>query len=412
MLSAWILTRLLAVALLVAFEAAMGASGDVVYFGRALSDVGRDGLAMTLVEYPLPAVAVLELPRLMATALGSATLYPWMMLLAMLAVDAAFTVVLVRSKSSGRDAAVGVWLWTVPLLGGLCLMRFDLVVGVLVALAMLLLARRPAVASATLAIATAIKLWPVILLPAFVAATRRRGRFLVPFAVLGLAFAVSSVVVAGWGRLLSPLRYQVDRGLQVESLSATPVVIAWLFHPAGWDMHLEFKAVEVFGPLVNSLLVVSTVLSAMLVAGLLVMWWRALRKPEPLDPKALVWLSLAAVSGYTACSKVFSPQYLLWLLPMVAVGLLLDPSQALRRWARWLLVAAGLSHVVYPWVYRHLVFHAWESAPAVTLLVVRNALVVGLFVVAARQAWRATGTLAAAAEPDRAQAITSPEPSV
>jgi uncharacterized membrane protein len=391
-LTAWILTRLLTVGVLVGVEAAMGTSGDVLYFGRTLSHVARDGLGHTLVEYPLLAVAVIALPRLMALLAGSVALYPWMMLLVMLVVDAAFTVVLVRQRSSGRDSAVRVWLWAVPLLGGLCLMRFDLVVGVVVALAMLLLARRPQAASATLAVATALKLWPVILLPAFVAATRRRGWFLVPYVTVGLAVAVASVAVAGWPRLFSPLRYQVDRGLQVESVSASPVMAGWLVHPASWDMRLEFKAVEVFGPLVDAMLLVSTVLSALLVAGLLALWWRALRQTEPLAPGAVVWVCLASVSGYTVCSKVFSPQYLLWLLPMVAVGLVLDAGPALRLWARWLLVTAGVSHVVYPLLYRYLVIHDWQSAPAVALLIVRNALMVGLFVAAAVAAWRATGS--------------------
>jgi hypothetical protein len=389
-LTAWILTRLLTVALLLAFEAGMGASGDVLYFARALSHVGRVGLAHTLVEYPLPAVAVIGLPRLMAAAAGSVALYTWMMLLVMLAVDAAFTVVLDRQRTPGREPAIRVWLWAVPLLGGLCLMRFDLVVGVVVAVAMLLLASRPRAASATLAVATALKLWPVILLPAFAAATPRRVRFLWPFLAVGLVVAGACVAVAGWGRLLSPLRYQVDRGLQVESVSASPVMLGWLFHPSGWDMHLRFKAVEVFGPLVSSMLAVSTVLTALVLAGLVAVWWRVLRQPGTLAPGALVWVSLASVSGYMVCSKVFSPQYLLWLLPMVAVGLVLDPSRALRVWARWLLVAAGVSHVVYPLLYRYLVVHGWQSGVVVPLLLLRNSLVLVLFVVAAREAWRAT----------------------
>jgi hypothetical protein len=406
-LTAWVLTRLLTVALLVGLEAQLGTAGDVLYFGRTLSHVARDGLAHTLVEYPLPAVGVIALPRVMAAAAGSVSLYPWMMLLVMLVVDAAFTVVLVRQRSSGRDAAVRLWLWAVPLLGGLCLMRFDLVVGVVVALAMLLLARRPGAASATLAVATALKLWPVILLPAFVAATRRRVRFLVPYAVVGLFFAGVCVAMAGWGRLFSPLHYQVDRGLQIESVSATPIMIGWLFHPSSWDMRLEFKAVEVFGPGVSSLLVVSTALTAVLVAGLLAIWWRVLRQPTVLGPRALVWVCLASVSGYTVSSKVFSPQYLLWLLTMVAVGLLLDSSPALRSWARWLLVTAGLSHVVYPLLYRYLVIHDWPSGVAVPLLVLRNALMVVLFVVAAREAWRATGGAEPTPDHTRADATGS-----
>jgi hypothetical protein len=403
-----VLTRLLTVALLIVFEAGMGTSGDVLYFGRSLSHVARDGLGHTLVEYPLPAVGVIALPRLLAVLAGSLALYPWMMLLLMLVVDAAFTTVLARQPGPGRAAALRVWLLAVPLLGGLCLMRFDLVVGVLVALAMMLLATRPRAASATLAVATALKLWPVILLPAFVASTRRRMRFLVPFAAVGVVISVACLAVAGWGRLFSPLQYQVDRGLQIESVTASPVMVGWLFHPSGWDMHLKFKAVEVFGPLVSSMLVVSTVLSALLLAGLVAVWWRALRRPTPLGPGAVVWVCLAAVSGYTVSSKVFSPQYLLWLLPMVAVGLLLEDSATLRAWAWLLLAAAGVSHVVYPLLYRYLVIHSWQSVMVVPLLVARNGLIVVLFVVAAREAWRATGAVAAAADMSSRQATTTP----
>jgi hypothetical protein len=92
---------------------------------------------------------------------------------------------------------------------------------------------------------------------------------------------------------------------------------------------------------------------------------------------------------------------------MVAVGLLLDPTPALRRWARWLLAAAGVSHVVYPLFYRYLVIHDWQSGVAVPLLVLRNALIVVLFVVAAREAWRATRAVRSPAG-DRSQVTTGP----
>jgi hypothetical protein len=216
----WVLTRLFTVVLLLSYEQYRGVIGDVNHYAHGLAHLPAHGLAHTLVEYPVPAVGLVSVPWLLGG--GSADVYPLMFLLSALAVDAAFTVVLVRRPGRGTRDAVLLWLATAPLLGGLILMRFDLLAGVLVAVAILVAVERPRLASVMVALATAIKLWPVILLPSFVAATRRRRDAFVPFAVVGVVLAGAGVLLAGWDRLVSPLTYQQDRGLQIESLAAAP----------------------------------------------------------------------------------------------------------------------------------------------------------------------------------------------
>ncbi|NUR08904.1 MAG: hypothetical protein HOQ45_18105 [Nocardioidaceae bacterium] len=386
---AWVLTRALTLVLLFAFEGARGVAGDITYFSQALQAVPDVGLAHTLVEDPLPAVGVVAVPMGLAALAGSTGLYAVLLVLSALVVDGLFTGLLQRVSGSSRRPLV-VWLLAAPLLGGLSLARLDLLVGVLAAVGLLAAAPRPRVAAAAVTVATALKLWPVLLLPGIVAASRRRVGSVVVVGVTGLVLAAATLVLAGWGRLVSPLSYQGERGLHVESVPATPAMLGWAVHPGGWRVeYADSRAFEVTGPAVSLSLLLSTLLTMGLAAGFVLLLARIWRGGV-LAAEGLVWTSLAAVCAFLATAKVFSPQYLLWLLPMAAAGLALVRSRALDRWSTLLLVATGLTHLVYPVCYRGLVEHGWQTAVAVPALATRNVLLVLLLVVAVRAAWRAT----------------------
>jgi hypothetical protein len=241
------------------------------------------------------------------------------------------------------------------------------------------------------AVATAVKLWPVLALPALLGGVRHRLRASgwVVVVVGGLAFL--GVAAAGWARLLSPLVYEARRGLQVEAVWATPAIVEWALDADGLKTHSSaFRAWQVSGPGVPLLLGAATLSCLVLTAALAVLWWRILRQGDPVPAERVVWTALAAVVGFLVFGKVLSPQYLLWPLPIAVAGLARAPgtSRALLVWTVVLLAAMGLTHLIYPTTYAGIRHHDRFTTPVVSLLVARNGLLVWLLADAWLHAWR------------------------
>jgi hypothetical protein len=383
----WLLTRGLVLWLLYGPEAWV--HGDVSYFRASLDRVPVDGLAHTLAEYPLPAVAVLAVPWALARALDVAGHFGDLMMLGALLTDAAFMVLLHVFGGIRRAHATLMWVLAVPLLGATAYARFDLLPGVLVGVTVLLLAAHPRVAAAAAAVATGVKLWPALVLPALFSGVRRPRPVATVVLGIGVVLAGGTVLAAGWGRLLSPVSYQAARGLQIESVAATPAMLGWWVEPGRWRIsYAASRAYEITGPGVGALLVLTSVLTVLLMGGLLSSWWWAWRLRDRLSGITVVWLVLSAVTGFVATGKVLSPQYLLWLLPAGAAGLAVGAGERrLVRWCAVLLVATGVTQLLFPGFYAGLTQRAdGQVTPAVLLLALRNLLVFCLLV----GAWLAT----------------------
>src|SRR4051794_32035432 len=305
LLAAWLPSRAVPVLLLLGPYSRVG--GDVSYFDASLAAAGHTGLAGTLVEYPLPAVGVLALPWLLAAASGLPYAVP--LITAAAVTDLTFAVLLLRASPGWWPATT--WVVGVPLLGvTTAFARFDLVPGVLAGAALLLVAGRPRVAGVLVALATAVKLWPAVLVPALLAVARPRRSLVVPGAVTGGVLLVVIVALAGWERVVSPLMFQAERGLQMESVGATPAMFAWWLVPGRWTVaYASSRAFEVTGPGVGVLLALTTLATLLYVAGLVLAGRRLWRARDLVDGETLVWWSLVAVTGFVVTGKVLSPQY-------------------------------------------------------------------------------------------------------
>ena len=362
-------------------------SGDVSYFDQSLAGLGRVGVSGTLVEYPVPALAVLAFPwvlgRAVSTALGTGDVYGVMLMLAAAVTDLAFTVALARRGGRSRLGLL-VWLLAVPLLGVTAYARFDLLPGVLCGLAVLALPGRPRTAAAAVAVATGVKLWPALVIVPLLAVVRPRRPATLVLAGTGLVLALVSVALGGWGRLVSPLTYQADRGLQIESVLATPAMLGWLSDPARWHVaYAASKAYEVTGPGVGTLLSLSSLLTLAYVGGLVAAWWRLWALRDRARGTTVLWVAIAAVTGFVVVGKVLSPQYLLWLLPLAAAGLAVEDHARLRWWTAGLLAATGLTQVVFPTNYGQITLLGDRAWLPVAALALRNGLMVLLLVAAA-----------------------------
>ena len=345
-------TRLLVLGVLAAFERFV--VGDVFYYWRKLGALSDVGLAKTLNEYPTPVTWLLWLPY--GATGGRRIGYLLAFLLFMLLLDAVFTWALWRADRR-RGPAMDFWLVFVLLIGPLSYLRFDMLPAVLAGGALLAARRRPWVTGALTGLGAAVKLWPALLIPAFLSHRPDRRSAGLGFVLVGFGLAALSLVTGGWSRLLSPLTWQSDRGLQIESVWATPLMLARAARPEGWVVDIsKYQAYEIFGPGVDLWLTVSTVATVAGLAGIVALYVRAFRNPHP-SALGVGLVILATVAIMTLTNKTLSPQYLLWLGGPVAALLVLGRCAAAPRWlvlrrlAGELLVLALLTHLVYPLFY-------------------------------------------------------------
>ncbi len=274
----------------------------------------------------------------------------------------------------------GTWVWVagVPLLGPTVYARYDVMVTAVAVAALLAGARHPRVMGALTAFGVMLKVWPVLLL----VGARKRGAW-------GAAALTVAVLSAG-AALAMPgafafLTFQRDRGTEVESLGALVFHVARHF---GWNgrVLLNYGSVEFVGPYVD---VVST--AALVLTGLAFGWlllWR-LRATRFL-PHTLADAAFVAVLMFTTTSRVISPQYLVWLIGLAAVCLCFRGTR-MGVPVVLVLLASFVTVLEFPVYFADVV--AGDSL-GITLLFLRNGLLVLATVLAARSLWRSTVTAA------------------
>ena len=223
---------------------------------------------------------------------------------------------------------------------------------------------RTAPGFAALAVGVAAKLYPLLLLPlALVHAGRARSkRALVAFVGTGAVLAAPFLVLAPGGLRFS-LETQSTRGLQFESLGGSALLVAdrigiydaRIVVGAPYSLDLAGRLAAVVGGL-------HSVAQLAAVALALAVYARG-----PATPARLGLAAAATVTGLVALGKVLSPQYLVWLIPLVPLGGV--GATAL------LLAACALTHVWFPGRFDEL-----QAAGGVSwVALLRNLLLVALF---------------------------------
>jgi hypothetical protein len=233
-------------------------------------------------------------------------------------------------------------------LGSVILSRFDLWPAVLVAGATAaLVTGRFRTGHALLGIGAAAKFYPGVLLPLAVAYTwKRRGRrealVCLALTVGVFAFIFLPFVVLAPGGVWHSVSVQLGRPLQVESLGAGLLLVAHHVFGFGLAGETSHGSQNIAGTAADALGVASTVVQ---IAVLVWIWVSFARGPA--TGSALVRASAAAVCAFVAFGKVLSPQFLIWLIPVV-------PLVRGRRglWAcALLLVALVLTQIWFPFRY-------------------------------------------------------------
>ncbi|MGH2345173.1 MAG: glycosyltransferase family 87 protein, partial [Chloroflexota bacterium] len=168
-------------------------------------------------EYPPLALAVFSLPLLLPGISYTAGFVMWLGLIML--VTAGW---LIRRRQ--LEAAAAFVLYTLLAGWAFTLQRFDLLAGVIVLLTLVLAQQgRPRAAAGMLALATLLKLFPVVLLPFLLIACRRgeSGRWRWDLVTVFLAVCGAGILpelLLSPSSLWSPIHYELARPLQIESL--------------------------------------------------------------------------------------------------------------------------------------------------------------------------------------------------
>jgi Glycosyltransferase family 87 len=248
--------------------------------------------------------------------------------------------------------------------------RYDAVVALSLATAVFcatLGGRYLSLAYASLGLGTAAKIVPA--LATLPLATFRRGAargYVVFFGVLALFF-VPALLLAGGGLLVS-LAYHANRGVQVESLAAS------ILMKLGWvnEVVFQYGAFEVQGRGVELASSLSLPVTGALLLITAFSTYREYRRGG-FEGRAFPRYAAALILAFMLGSKVLSPQYVIWLLPLVplsAGGLAGIGVSAV------LLAVCWTTTQVFPIHYGDLVN---LRAPGPDLLLARNLLLVLLW---------------------------------
>lgn len=320
------------------------------------------------VEYPPGSIAAVVAP--LALPLSYDTAFRVVQTACGAALVVAVALLLRRAPAVRLVAAVALVALLPLLLGPVVVSRYDLLPAALVASSLLALETSRVRTSGALAgAAIAAKLYPIALLPALAAYARSRarlplGRLFVPLAATLAAVSAGFVLVAPGGVAFG-LSRQFGRGLQLESVGASAVLVGRWLGVASPGVGFTSGSQTLTGPAAQA---ASVVLSGVGLALLVALGAAVWRLGDGVDLRAS---SAALVGVALVCSKVLSPQFLVWLLPLALVV-------ETGAWA-WVAGALGaacvLTRMVYPTRYEELV--RFEPG-AVTLLVVRNALLVAV----------------------------------
>ena len=370
--------------------------GDVeIYRGWAkILETGTYPVHDTQWQYP-PAAALVFLVPQVFTHLGVSYIVGFFFL-ALLADLAVFLLLLDHAhRDSVADSAdphlTGVWAWVIGgfAMGPLLLMRYDVIVTAFAVGGLIAPARsvkvRWSLRGALLGFGAMVKAWPGVLVLGL--PPRGPGRRALAWAV-GTAAVTSAILSLCLTGALSFLSGQSNRGIEVESVLASPFMVAsWFGYPVK-VVHL-YGSFQISGPGISA---VSSFAELLTVVGVcIVLWWRLMRfRPRCWTPALMYDTAFTVLLVLVVTSRVLSPQYLIWLLGLACIVLTengpVRRGTVLARPACLVIFCVLISQIEFPLLFGEVMMGQFWGT---TVVAVRNLILVIACVQALRALWQA-----------------------
>jgi uncharacterized membrane protein len=311
-------------------------------------------------EYPPVAMLLFSLPRLLSGSSYNLFVF-WFeveMMAFNLGIIALITAAASRLYRNQGSVAVSLGLYTLFLLslGAIVQARFDIAVAfIIIASLTAFIFDRRLIAWTLLGVGLMTKIVPLLVGPLFFFIQLKRRQYrqlwlgpvvaLIAAAVIALPF----LIIAPSG-LANSFLYHVDRPLQIESSWASLLLLA--ANHAGYEVSImnSYGSHNVFASLSDTFATLSGPVTMIMFAVIFWLYWRR-NTGVPGRESNLLLIRFAAITiiAFIVCGKVFSPQFLIWLLPLMPLaGSREQPWPAALFW-----VVLVLTQWEFP-------YHYWE----------------------------------------------------
>lgn len=224
-----------------------------------------------------------------------------------------------------------------------------------------------------LALGTMIKLYPVLIAPVFLFYYLRNNQFtriwhgVICFAGTCLVILLPSFIT-GPANLAKLAEYHLNRGLQLESIYSTVLLVASKLGLISVSVDFYAGSWHIISPAVEALARISTYLLALALVIVYVFIYKQIRPGKSQFSRIGAYLLLVFLT-LLIFSKVLSPQYFIWLLPLLP---LLFVGWRSLIWTIFVFVGV-LTYYVFPIRYLDLI----KLDTGVTIvLFIRNILIV------------------------------------
>lgn len=285
------------------------------------------------------------------------------------------------ARRTGSWWGVGAWLVLIPFVGPVAYTRLDMAVAATIAWSLeRAVAGRWTSSAIWLALGVVAKLTPVLIFPGLIAVAPRRWR------PLAAGAAVCAVFVAPFAFDLHNMydyiaAYHLHRGVHAESLYGALAMVARSAFGSDIPVVGAFGGFDLQGTIADRLKLLSNIAALGVLADLTLTSLRRVRRGDGGHLCVVIAGSLALL---TAVGRVFSPQYLVWVVAPMAAGLAFAPR--MLRWAAAALAGSVLLNGIF---YPALFFRYFALEPdALAVAVGRNTLLLVAGVLGVRAAWR------------------------
>ena len=275
---------------------------------------------------------------------------------------------------SGTQASWAL-LSAIFLLGPVAVSRIDSVSAALAIFGLVAIGRNyTGIAAGLFTFAGWIKIWPIALFATLFAAFEKKARAVVIAGAISLSVIAVGLIVGGT-KVFGFVFQQQERGIQIESVMATPWM--WLAKFEMADLFFDDVVLtnQVSGPLVQELSSVANYILFIALGITIFLAFRAIRAGRD-RTQVFVLAALTGVLDLIVFNKVGSPQFMIWLaVPLIALVYF-----GINRAKFALAIGSAillLTQLVYPVFYIELL--GLETLP-LWLLTIRNLLLVALLV--------------------------------